>query len=209
MRESFEEVVERTIDWVIRSFRPDEPATFDDCDSELRRVEDLLSAVDADSSAHDLLGKIRAARIFLAADIGDAEEVVRKSGDFLERFPSSSLDSCNVRVLRLRALHALGQHSDELREGLDAAKDPEVRDWDFVLLLEGIAKRHPGSLGSEVVLQEKMTETLRKLDEEGYANLPSSDQVRVGFEQAVLDTAAEYRRVSEERTMAILAEEGY
>jgi hypothetical protein len=204
MAELFGEIAERTIDWVIRSFRPDDPGTFEECDSELQRVEALLSSAGPGSDVPDLLAQIRAARISLAAEIGDAEAVVRQSEGFLKTCPPTRLDFCNVRTLRLRALHALGHHADELREALAAAKSPEVRGEDFVLLLEGLVKRHPGNLESEVLLQEKMSDALKQLGLAGYINLPTSDQVSANLERAALEAAAEFRRVNRAKAEELL-----
>lgn len=208
MTESLEDIVEEAIDRVIRSFSPDDHDTFGDCDSELQRVEALLSSSEPEPDVLALLARIHACRISLAAEIGDAGAIVRQSEYFLKTYPPAGLDSANVRAWRLRALHVLGRHSDELRETLEAAKMPEVLGEDFVLLLEGLAKRHPGSLASEALLQKKMRDVLKQLGLAGYANLPAGDEVNADLERVALATAAEFRRVNEVRTNAILAENG-
>jgi predicted TIM-barrel enzyme len=75
-------------------------------------------------------------------------------------------------------------------------------------LLEGLAKRHPGSLESASFLQEKIVAVLKQLGLAGYANLPTIEQVNANLERAALDTAVELRRINEARTKAILAEHG-
>jgi len=206
MTKPLEDIVEQAIDRVIRLYRPDDPVTVKECDSDLQKVETLLTSTEAGSSVLGLLAHVRATRIFLAAEIGDAESVIRQGADFLNTFPPSGIDYFNVQILRLRALHALGQHTNEIQAALDAAMSHEVRNEDFVLLLEGLAKRHPRSLESAKSLQEKLRYVLEQLGLAGHENLPSIDQVTTNLEQAVLDTAAELRRINEARTKAILAE---
>jgi hypothetical protein len=205
MSESLEDLVERTIDWVIRSFRPDDSDTFNGSDAALQKVEMLLSSAEPGSIVLDLLVQVRATRIFLAAEIGDAEAVVRQSESFLRTCSPTRLDFFNVQNLRLRALHTLGHHSDELREALEAAKSTEVRSEDFVLLLEGLAKRHPGSFASDAFLQKKMSTALRQLVLCGYTNLPTPDQVSANLEQAALDAVAEFRRVNRAKAEELLS----
>jgi hypothetical protein len=200
------ELVEKTVGGAIRVIRSDDREALERCDSELQRVEALLLSGEPDSDAPDLLAQIRSTRVFLAADVGDSEAVLRQSGEFLKDCPLTSLDCFNVFTLRLRTLHASGHHREELREALEATMNPEIHGEHLILILEGLATRHPGSLAEMPILQEKIRTTLSELRMTGYTNLPSPAQENMDLDRTALDAAEEIRRNNQARATAFLTD---
>ncbi len=208
MAQSLNDLVERAIASAMRPADPDDTSATRDCDNELQRIETLLASTAAGPEDFGLLSHVRATRIFLAARLGDAEAVIRQSEGFLASSPTSGLDTFNVQIFRMRALHAVGRHDVEIRAALDLAGSASLGAEDFVLLLEGLAQRHPGCFNSSSFLFDRMERTLEQLTIAGCANLPQADQIPINFERVALDAARALRRLNEARTEALLDESG-
>lgn len=207
MTKPLADIVEQAIDRVIRSYIPDDPVTVQECDSDLQKVESLLTSAEAGSSVVDLLAHVRATRIFLAAEIGDAESVIRQSDDFLKTFSLSGLDFFNVQILRLRALHVTGSHETEIDEAIATARRPEIRGAEYVSLLENLAARHPESMSCDEQLSTKLQEAIAALNAIGYEIAPPIAGPEMLAETA-LWVASELRRANRAKGDALLLEEG-
>jgi len=205
MNKTLDEIVDDVVGSAFKAFVPGDRGAFEKCDSELLEAEDLIISNVERPGARELLAQILSTRIWLAAEMGDAEAVLDKSEGFLKEFSSASLSYFNVLSLRLRSLHALDRHGDELREALEFAKDENIHGDLFIVLLEGIATRHPGSIGENAFLREKIERSLIELRMSGYS-LPECAGEDLNLEHLVFAAAADLRLINQKRSMSLLAE---
>jgi hypothetical protein len=197
-------LVEATIDSVIRGFDPDDPGSYERWDPELERVEVSLrnSAAKLDPL---LLPSVCAERIRIASEAGKPSVVAERSARFLSEFPATVPSFSWVTSLRLDALHGLGDHEEEVRDGLDAARKPELRGGEYVLLLSSLCRRHPGCLPLDEGLWRKLQRAVADLRAVGYGALSGAAGGPAQLEQAVCRIADELRRVNRERGEALLS----
>lgn len=197
-------LVERVVDSAIRGFDPEDPGSYDKWDLELGRVEDSLRSLAAELDPL-LLPAVCAERIRIASEAGKSELVSERSAHFLREFPASVPSFSWVASLRLRALHAAEAHKEEVREGLGFARAPELQGGEYVYLLSGLCKRHPGCLPVDEDLWQKLQRSIDDLRAQGYDTLPRAVGSPVQLEEAVSLVAEELRRVNRERGEALLS----
>lgn len=201
LRRLLAEVIDRSI----RFCSPEEQEDYAGFDAELERLEAMILALDETAEKVDLLAQLQAHRIHLASEGSQHGRVVEASEAFLQEYSPVLLDFFNVAAARSRALHALGRHSDEIRETLEIAQRPELRGSEFVLLLENLAKRHPGGIPAEASLRLKMEEVVADLRVRGYTSLPAPPFAETSVEDLVLSVAANLRRANRAKGEALLA----
>jgi hypothetical protein len=201
LRRLLTEVIDRSI----RFCSPEKPESYAEFDAELGRLETMALALNDTPEKLDLLAQLQSHRIHLASEAGQHSRVVEVSEAFIQEHSPALLDFFNVAAARSRALHALGRHGDEIRETVKIAQGSELRGSEFVLLLENLIKRHPGSIGNDASLLRKMEDAITHLHASGYTNLPEPPLGDASVEQLALNVAAELRRVNRTRGEALLA----
>jgi hypothetical protein len=197
-------LVETAIDSAIRGFDPEDPGSYDRWDLELERVEDKLRRSTSELDPL-LLSSVCAERIRIASEARKYELVSEQTAHFLREFPASVSSFSFVASLRLLALHALGEHKDEVREGLEIARSPELQGSEYVALLSILGTRHPGCLPPDEELWQKLQRAVDALRAQGYKSLSRA----VGSPMQLEDTAGrvseELRRVNREHGESLLS----
>lgn len=200
---SLKRLVEGVIDSSVRQFDPQKTQSYDHWDRELGAVESriLQSATEADRS---LLADVRAERIRIAFEAQRLDVVLSRTEDFMRDFSIADPNSSVVGLFRIHALHAVGDHEAEIRDGLRLAAEPTFIGGEYIYLLANLAARHPGSLQADKALWQKLRTSVDLLRAQNYTTLPAvagdSDQV----EEIAIWTAAELRRANRELQDAIL-----
>lgn len=201
--EKLKGLVDEVIDSVISGFDPEEPGGFERWDSELQVVED---SVRSSLSKLDplVLPSVCAQRIGIAAEAGKTDLVSERSARFLCEFSRTVPSFSWVALLRLDALHALGRHTEEINEGLQIAREPELHGGEYITLLSSLAKRHPGCLPADKALWQKLQRSLGDLRAQGYKTLPRASDGPIQLEETAGRVADELRRVNRKRGEALL-----
>lgn len=200
------DLVERTIDFAIREFNPDDRDSYNRWDHELERVEEALRSSPAQLDP-TLLSSICAARIRVAFEVGDFDVVISRTADFLDEFPASLPSFSLAASLRVSALHAVEAHEEEVREALKIGKMPEIGGSEYVYLLAGLSKRHPGCLPEDVELWEKLQQAVDDLREQGYDQLPQVLAGPTRVEESAQRIADDLRRINQQLGEALLTEQ--
>jgi hypothetical protein len=206
MNADLEALVERVIDEAIRTFEPREPTSFDRWNSELQRLESLLREEESLPDSQGLLATVQARRIAMAFEIARFDLVIAQSSQFVRAFPTIHPSFSNIANLRSCALHATGAHAAEIEETIAMARRPEVRGSEYVYLLAILSKQHPGCLPADEALSQKLQETIKDLQDQGYDTLPRSVNDPMQLEEMAGRIADELRRVNRERGEALLNE---
>lgn len=201
-----ERLVDQTVDSVIRGFRAEDPGSYDRWDKELERVENLLRGSEF-SSAPFLLSSVVAERIRIASEARLYGLVVDLSDHYLNEFGVSAPSFSLVVSWRSEALHALDRHGEEIREGLDAARKPELDGGEYIYLLSSLGARHPGCLPADQGLWMKLRRCRDSLCAQGFHTLPRVDGEATQIEDTVLRIARELRKVNRETGESILDSE--
>lgn len=196
-------LVERAIDSAIRGFDPEDPGSYDRWDLELGRAEATLrnSTTELDPL---LLSSVCAERIRIASEAGRYELVIEQTAHFLQEFPTSVPSFSLVASLRLLALHAVGSHNEEVRDGLEIARSPELQGSEYVALLSILGKRHPGCLPADEDLWQKLQRAVDDLRSQGYKTLSRAMGSSIQLEETAGRVSEELRRVNRERGEALL-----
>jgi hypothetical protein len=97
-----------------------------------------------------------------------------------------------------------GTGGEEIREGLQIAKKPELHGSEYISLLSSLAKRHPGSLPAEELLWQKLQQSIEDLRAKGYDSLPGVVDSPIELEETAVRAADELRRVNRKRGEALL-----
>lgn len=199
-------LVDKAIDEAIRTFDPDEPSSFDRWNDELKHLEALLREEASLPGSHDLLATVQAKRMALAFEIGRLDLVLDQSSQFVLTVSAAHPSFSNVAILRSLSLHAADAHISEIQEVLAIARRPEIKGGEYVSLLAGLGKRHPGSLPADEDLWQKLQRSIDGLRALGYDTLPQAVEGPEQLERIAVRVADELRRVNREREDALLNE---
>jgi hypothetical protein len=208
MNQSFEDKVEWAISHAIQLVRlNNDPPSHQEADAELLSIEGVLSSLDPALASADHIPRVRATRIWLAADRGDANAVIQLSDSFARSCPRHLLDFFNVANLRLRALHTVGRHFDEIREAREVAL--HLQGCEYVHLVAEVGQQHPGTFrGNHGVYFERLKQAIERLKQHGYAELPTVLSGTGNLERIAVEAATELRRVNRARALEVLRESG-
>ncbi len=197
-------LVERTIDSTIRGFDPEDRTSYERWDLELKHAEDSLRAASELDSL--LLASVCAERIRIAFEVAKFDVVIELTAQFLHDFPGTDPSYSVVALWRGSALHAAGDHEEEVREILQIARKPELHGSEYVHLLASLSKRHPGCLPADEDLWQKLKQTIDGLHALGYDTLPRAVNGPMHLEELAGRVTDELRRVNRARGEALLNE---
>lgn len=198
-------LVEQAIDAAIRFHIPGDLNSYSQLDSELQRAESLLLSAEPSPGRQDLLASVRAMRIDMAYDVENLDFVLALTSRFLQEVPASHPSFFSTILLRLRTLHRIGAHEEEIQTCAEIIKRPEVQGSEYVYLLEHLGRLHSGNIPEDGVLMEKMKEAVEALSAQGYSLPKNTHDPKL--EQIAVEVAAELRRANRARGDAILAGE--
>jgi hypothetical protein len=205
MADDLARIVDATLDAAIRSFCPEDENSYTHWVSELQRLELSLHEVLPTPEQQNLLASVHAHRIELAFDVDKRELVLELSAQFVRDVHVGHPRFFSVATMRLRCLHSVGAHEQEVRELLELARRPEIQGGEYISLLEHLAQRHPGNIPDDGELSGKMKKAIEVLQALGYETLPV-DNGEMDFVRLTLQTASELKRVNREKGEALLAD---
>src|SRR5947209_4153092 len=175
MVDGLSDVVEKTLDSFIRSYRPDDEESYAYWEAELQRVESLLLEATTLPERQDLLASIRVERISLSYDQGNINRVLQQSSETLREAPSNHPSLFVVMVMRARSLHRLGMHEQEIQEILAFARKDSTQGGEYIRLLEHLGKKHPGSVPPDGQLLAKLHEAISAIRAQSYETFPNTE----------------------------------
>jgi|GEM_PF-3888960 len=201
-----ERIVEEAIHSVIVVFDPNYSISYRDCAEVLRLLAEKISlAPCAPALRNKLMVRTKAQLASLAYEVGDNAAAERTTAEILALASPEEPDFLAMVMIRVKALHALGRHEEEIADVLRYACREKMDGHGLVHLLAYVVKRHPGKVELDEALLTRVRAFVRDSSELARRlSLQGLDEGDPG--EYVLAVAQAAREINLEMTAEILGE---
>jgi ribosomal protein S15P/S13E len=199
-------LVEETIHSVIIDFDPDVPDSYRRSTETLQNLEHHVETSAADAaSKRSLWVRIRTHLALMAYEVEDNARAERLASAVLALASPEDPDFSTAALIRIKSLHSLGSHDEEIAEGLKHAETEVFAGHSLVYLLAYLARCHPKSIDWKDSLIARVKAYVRESPElaQRIERAPISEENPEEYILGVYDIA---RAINFEMTARVLGE---
>lgn len=145
--QGIEQIVDGAIHDAIVNFDPELRESYRTyTETFLSLVHKVESARTSLASRGSLIARLKSHLAIMAFEVGDHSEAEKLTADVLELISSVDTDFTAVALIRIKSLHLLGRHEEEIAEALKYAESEAFQGHALVHLLAKLARDHPQSI---------------------------------------------------------------